>query len=93
MRNVILIIGFVLVALFLHGCGKREPQVVNATSPDPLHLIPFSCSYLGFRIPELDQCWLACNKSVIDEYNINDFAVQLECVHPDYSALQCGLDL
>lgn len=93
MNNANRIFSFLFAAVFLFSCGKREAQVVDASSPDPLHLIPFSCSYLGFPIPELDQCWLACNKSVIEEYNLNEFTVALECVHPDYSALQCGLDL
>ena len=92
MNNAIRTFLYVISFVSCLSCGQRERQIVNASSPDPLHLIPFSCSYLGFPIPELDQCWLACNKSVIEEYNLDNFAVDLQCSHPDYSALQCGLD-
>ena len=93
MSNAIRALVFLLLSLHVFSCGKREQKVVNVGSHDPLHLIPFSCSYLGFPIPELEQCWLACNRSVIEDYELSNFTVELECVHPDYSALQCGLDI
>mgnify|MGYP003110991983 CR=1 FL=1 len=92
MSNAVRAFLYIVSFVFSVGCGQRQTEIVDNGSPDPLHLIPFSCRYLGFPIPELDQCWLACNRSVVEEYDLSTFTVDLECKHPDYSALKCGLD-
>ena len=72
--------------------GNRSPKIINENTANPLHLIPFSCSYLGFPIGELSSCWIACSKSVVEEYDIESFSASLECAHPDYSVLRCGIE-
>ena len=72
------------------SCGP-EP----ATSGDTVnawHMIPFECRYLGFKLPQLDGCHIACPRSVLEKHDIRELTAELHCSHPDYDILRCSLD-
>ena len=88
MRNTVLL--FFILSFGCCGSGPREIQQVDAGATTPaLHLIPFECSYLGFPIGELSDCYIACPSEVFQSYDLESFTSSLQCTHPNYEFLQC----
>ena len=89
MRSAIIIcIGVALVL----SCGPRPEIREIGEAGNTLHLIPFECAYFGIPISELDGCSIACPGRVFHEHDLATFSAALECTHPSYSFLQCGLN-
>ena len=76
------------------GCSpENEIRTVVGDEGNSLHLVPFSCAYLGIEISELSGCSIACPAALLSSYDLERFTQKLECTHPRYSLLQCGLDI
>ena len=83
----------VLVCLVFNGCEPRPPKVNTVgEAANTLHLVPFSCSFLGIPLSELDACSIACPGSVFAAHELGQFTASLSCTHPKYELLQCGID-
>jgi len=82
---------FVLLCLLIASCG---PGAITEAGdgPNPWHLVPFKCTYLGFKLHQLDGCQIACPRSTFEKHNIKEFTANLTCTHPNYSLLSCGID-
>jgi hypothetical protein len=80
------------IAVFLISCGAPvTDKILAKDTPDPYHLIPFGCSYLGADIEQLQGCYIACPRSTLEKYDLRLFTINLECTHPAYSLLYCGV--
>ena len=73
---------------------SQDPTKVNTVgeAANTLHLVPFSCSFLGIPLSELDGCSIACPGSVFAAHELGQFTASLSCTHPKYELLQCGID-
>ena len=89
LRNVITIF---VCATFILSCGPRAEIKEIGEAGNTLHLIPFECAYFGIPISDLDGCSIACPGRVFHEHDLATFSAALECTHPSYSFLQCGLN-
>ena len=91
MRNAVLV-GCLFCCLVL-GCDPEAPEVRDfGPAGNRIHLLPFSCTYFGLPISELEGCSIACPGSVFGAYDLATFTARLECAHPHYKLLQCGID-
>lgn len=81
---------FILLLFLLLSCGPEPEKEIAAA--DPLHLLPFSCRYLGFKLKQLEGCSIACPKSVLEKNDVRRFTAELECTHPAYSLLRCKME-
>jgi len=78
-----------LLAGLVLGCDpEAEIEGIPGTR---IHLIPFRCTYFGIEVPELSDCSIACPASVIVDHDLRAFTQHLECTHPAYSLLRCGI--
>jgi len=79
----------VVLCLLLLSCGS---EMAEKHTPNPWHMIPFTCRYLGFELKQLEGCQIACPKSTLEANDITTFTAALHCSHPNYSLLSCQIE-
>ena len=86
------VLGCCLFFCVVLGCNPEAKEIEEfGAAGNSLHLVPFTCRYLGIEISELSECSIACPGSVLATYDLRSFADSLECTHPAYAHLQCRL--
>ncbi len=75
------------------GCSPENEIRTVGDEGNGLHLVPFSCTYFGVEISQLSGCSIACPEALLSSHDLERFTQELECTHPNYQLLRCGLDI